>query len=665
MKLRAALVATTALVSIALVMPVASQQAVQPPAGAVFGILPGTTSTVATVVMTMPNGTKVPIGVLNPATGSFAPTGLAGEAATARQNEANNASTAAAAQAKANAAFPAASAGAAASMGVGTTPGTVAAGNDNRIVGAVQSSTLGQPNGPAQLSSVGKLPYFVAQSIALSERASAGDNVINWTFNGTGSGANPGAIQSAVRMNIGSGGHTSNFVWSHLVNYYDSTWALSGETLPQNVAIVGQYIRSDGGTGTNYSADGAHIASQGWAADFIFNDVIPWGTPGYPAYPPALAAALGIEVDIAATGIDWNGTRTVISADCKGRNGDTTNFGSCATVYGGGDSGNTINGVRQTTVNDVLHTSYQVNHSVVDTVDNIVSPGARDIWLGNAGKIAVGAAGSTFLEKDAVTGALQFSQNGSLGFPSVTVGGSGYTHCKATLSGGGGGPVDLSCTVTNGAVSAVGFTNHFGAAAAGNDFTSPPTIAITGDGSGATATVAVVAKVSTPVGAGLAAQPYTTVIGGTYTMSAYMLGRLTAFTGSTASTITLPGYYYTTTRNGLITPFQNRGTAPVTIVSNTGSTLQHAPNNNVVLAPGDSALILLDTDNNWRPLTINRVLPKPPAYTVANLPTCNSTYQDSVAIATDATSPTYGGALTGGGSKRTPVYCDGAAWTSH
>lgn len=53
------------------------------------------------------------------------------------------------------------------------------------------------------------------------------------------------------------------------------------------------------------------------------------------------------------------------------------------------------------------------------------------------------------------------------------------------------------------------------------------------------------------------------------------------------------------------------------------------------------------------------------AYTVAGLPACNAALRDGMAVVTDATSPTYRGALIGGGSARTPVYCDGSTWTAH
>lgn len=52
-------------------------------------------------------------------------------------------------------------------------------------------------------------------------------------------------------------------------------------------------------------------------------------------------------------------------------------------------------------------------------------------------------------------------------------------------------------------------------------------------------------------------------------------------------------------------------------------------------------------------------------YTVATLPTCNGTTQYHWAVVTDATAPTYRGALTGGGTVKVPVFCDGTSWTSH
>lgn len=54
-----------------------------------------------------------------------------------------------------------------------------------------------------------------------------------------------------------------------------------------------------------------------------------------------------------------------------------------------------------------------------------------------------------------------------------------------------------------------------------------------------------------------------------------------------------------------------------------------------------------------------------PTSTVATLPTCNAGLKGTLRAVTDATTPTYNGALTGGGAVVVPVLCNGTAWTSH
>lgn len=53
------------------------------------------------------------------------------------------------------------------------------------------------------------------------------------------------------------------------------------------------------------------------------------------------------------------------------------------------------------------------------------------------------------------------------------------------------------------------------------------------------------------------------------------------------------------------------------------------------------------------------------SYVVASLPTCNTAIQYSLAVVTDALSPAYNGALTGGGAASIPVFCTGSAWLAH
>jgi hypothetical protein len=67
------------------------------------------------------------------------------------------------------------------------------------------------------------------------------------------------------------------------------------------------------------------------------------------------------------------------------------------------------------------------------------------------------------------------------------------------------------------------------------------------------------------------------------------------------------------------------------------------------------------------PVTMSSFL-KLKAYTVATLTAslpCVALREGYVAYVTDATAPTYNGALVGGGTVKVPVFCDGTAWTSH
>lgn len=50
---------------------------------------------------------------------------------------------------------------------------------------------------------------------------------------------------------------------------------------------------------------------------------------------------------------------------------------------------------------------------------------------------------------------------------------------------------------------------------------------------------------------------------------------------------------------------------------------------------------------------------------VASLPTCNAGSKYETSFVTDATAPTYLGALTGGSTVVTPVFCDGTGWKSY
>src|SRR5262249_24135382 len=64
------------------------------------------------------------------------------------------------------------------------------------------------------------------------------------------------------------------------------------------------------------------------------------------------------------------------------------------------------------------------------------------------------------------------------------------------------------------------------------------------------------------------------------------------------------------------------------------------------------------------PHTFSRNVILTPA-TVSTLPTCNAALKGAMRVVSDATAPTYNGALTGGGAVTVPVLCNGAAWLSH
>jgi hypothetical protein len=55
----------------------------------------------------------------------------------------------------------------------------------------------------------------------------------------------------------------------------------------------------------------------------------------------------------------------------------------------------------------------------------------------------------------------------------------------------------------------------------------------------------------------------------------------------------------------------------------------------------------------------------PAVTTVSALPTCNAAIKGALRTVSDATTPTYNGALTGGSTVVVPVFCNGSAWVSH
>ena len=132
-------------------------------------------------------------------------------------------------------------------------------------------------------------------------------------------------------------------------------------------------------------------------------------------------------------------------------------------------------------------------------------------------------------------------------------------------------------------------------------------------------------------------------------------GRDTAVNSATATAQTFKGPDATgTTSTG----------GSLTIAGGTGTSAGGA----VILATSATtgAPVAAVTVNNNAVTTFSKP-PVLPVYTVATLPAtaANGMVQGAHAVVTDATAPTYLGALTGGGAVVCPVFYNGTAWVSH
>jgi hypothetical protein len=80
-----------------------------------------------------------------------------------------------------------------------------------------------------------------------------------------------------------------------------------------------------------------------------------------------------------------------------------------------------------------------------------------------------------------------------------------------------------------------------------------------------------------------------------------------------------------------------------------------------------SALLAVTVGNGTAPIFMEGPV-QLLVFTVATLPACSTALQNSMVSVSDAVTPTYNGALTGGGSgaaAHIPVFCNGTAWTAH
>jgi hypothetical protein len=67
-------------------------------------------------------------------------------------------------------------------------------------------------------------------------------------------------------------------------------------------------------------------------------------------------------------------------------------------------------------------------------------------------------------------------------------------------------------------------------------------------------------------------------------------------------------------------------------------------------------------DSTFNQLAVSDVVPALTNYTVATLPDAELAGQGARSFVTDALTPVFGSAVTGGGSVASPVYSNGANW---
>ena len=146
------------------------------------------------------------------------------------------------------------------------------------------------------------------------------------------------------------------------------------------------------------------------------------------------------------------------------------------------------------------------------------------------------------------------------------------------------------------------------------------------------------------------------------------------FTGTSNGTMTLPqiqangdGLFYlisnptafvVTVQASAAQKFDNNGvqSGSVTLPAFGGVYLQSAYNFNGTAHPSNYF---------WQVIGGQAALP---GSTVAGLPACTASLAGIMRHVTDASAPTYNGALTGGGvgpAASIPVFCNGTAWTAH
>ncbi len=171
-------------------------------------------------------------------------------------------------------------------------------------------------------------------------------------------------------------------------------------------------------------------------------------------------------------------------------------------------------------------------------------------------------------------------------------------------------------------------------------------------------------------------QPYSVSDASDPTLNAGQSG-IFAYAG-TGGTCTLPAISnasFGTSLVGLPYWFTNVGTGPCTIATQSGQTLSGIAGVTSMSVPvgGTVALSAEPLGNGFTWHVLSYVQPSQveygsislPTTTVASLPPCTTAQKGLLYSVSDAVTPTYNGALTGGGQSMVPVFCNGSSWTAH
>ena len=574
MNLRAVLAATISLVSVALMaaLTTAAQTTPKPPGGAAFVVMPDASATAATVGIQMPSGVLIRIGVLNPTTGVFSPSGLGSEIGRAIASEQANATAAASALTAANAAVPKAGGTMTGSLGInsGAAQGTNNVSQE-KLTGTTGYNWLGVSDGTVGAPSTTTDPPIFVQRHVLRDLGSEYAQTVTGHF---------------VDIVAHGSGTTTPARGATMAGLFSNTCAgvNQGSTSSPNFDLNGDCIGLAGFAASNGALYNGHITTGVWA----------WGkgptldATTYANLPATNWSTVGSEINVSYNHPDPGVQSTLVG---KGttvgqliNNYRPQNAGIADLTFGQFYSGVPNDGNYGST--DI--TNYSGYHTAAywNAVKNyglrfgpLMAPGAYGIYFPDV------FAGGAVPAAGIYMGGAKFN----IGTFTGTVFNEGDVWQN-------NGRIHYAHTANSTTVNEKLLTDRAGV----------------------------------------------TVLSATHTFSNN--GRLNLQLATVGSAVS-----YTTLYNAAT------GGSPAFVASgsdtNVGLELR---------AKGTGTLLLNGAVKALKPVQL-------PPYTVATLPTCGASSQDAMAVVTDATAPTYGGAVTiGGGSVRTPVYCDGrGTWRAH